>query len=126
MEGLIEAAFLGESGPYCASYTRSLPIWPGSGQGLATSPPPTADVQDPGCAKPTAALDPRARSLAQRSTRQNGAGLGLTDGVGQNKAEWDRTGQGVMGKDREGPERIGQGLARRKKGAQGGGTGRRQ
>lgn len=38
--------------------------------------------------------------------------------AGQNKAGWDRTGQGVMGKDGAGPRRLGRGVARREKGVQ--------
>lgn len=105
------------SGPYCRQLHQESAhlAWlrPGSSD---ISPPPTADVQEPGCALPTTAVAPGTRSPAQSRMGLDWAGR---DRAGQNKAGWDRTGQGVMGKARAGPGRIGQGVASREKVVQG-------
>lgn len=96
MEWLIEAAFLGESGPYCRQlHQESASLaWlrPGSSDII---PPPTADVQEPGCAEPTAALAPGTRSPARRAKKHK-AEWGWTglDRTGQDRTKQDETGQG--------------------------------
>lgn len=96
MEGLIEAAFLCESEPYCRQFHRVSAhlTWlrPGSSD---ISPPPTADVQESGFAEPTAAMAPGTRSLAKK-----------------HKVEWGWTGpDGAEQRDRTKQDGIGQGKA---------------